>query len=137
MDYRGLLLDLEGVLHQGDLPIPGAVESLRALRQRGIAIRYLTNTTTRPRRGIAQRLRSLGFAVQADEVFTPPAATARLLAELGTRRIHLEAACHLECQLARDLIDELIEDDPIDLREAKTSLRQSMRACGTWRPRST
>jgi len=95
MKIRGLLLDLEGVLHQGDVPVPGAVGAFRALQTSGLAIRYLTNTTTRPRRAIAERLDALGFAVAYEEVFSPPAAAARLLAELGARRIHLAAAPEL------------------------------------------
>jgi HAD superfamily hydrolase (TIGR01458 family) len=95
MKVRGLLLDLEGVLHQGDVPIPGALEAFRTLQASGLVIRYLTNTTTRPRRVIAERLEALGFAVDSEEVFSPPAAAARLLAELGARRIHLAAAPEL------------------------------------------
>ncbi|MEO3431088.1 TIGR01458 family HAD-type hydrolase [Pelagibius sp. CAU 1746] len=106
MTFRGLLLDLEGVLHQGDAPIPGAVEALRNLQGRGLAIRYLTNTTTRPRRAIAGRLQAMGFRVETAEIFTPTAAAARLLAGLGARRIHLAAAP----ELAEDLADFAIMD---------------------------
>ena len=109
MTFRGLLLDLEGVLHQGDVPIPGAVEALRDLQQSGLAIRYLTNTTTRPRRAIAARLQALGFAVETNEVFSPPAAAARLLADLGAERLHLAAAP----ELAEDLTEfEMVDDAP-------------------------
>jgi len=92
---RGLLLDLEGVLHQGDEPLAGAAEALAELQRRNLAIRYLTNTTTRPRRAIAERLQALGFAVAAEEVFAPPAAAARLLRDLGATRIRLAAAPEL------------------------------------------
>jgi len=92
MTFRGLLLDLEGVLYQGDTPIPGAVEALADLRGRGFEIRYLTNTTTRPCGAIAGRLQALGFPVKKLEIFSPPAAAARLLAEQGAKRIHLAAA---------------------------------------------
>lgn len=109
MTFRGLLLDLEGVLHQGDTPIPGAVEALRELQESGLAIRYLTNTTTRPRGAIAGRLQALGFAVKKDEIFSPPAAAARLLADLGAKTIHLGAAP----ALAEDLADfEIVDADP-------------------------
>ncbi|CAE7546528.1 hdhd2 [Symbiodinium microadriaticum] len=98
MTVRGLLLDLEGVLYQGDTPIPGAVAALEDLRAQGLAVRYLTNTTTRPRRAIAQRLGEMGFAVEADELFTPPAAAARLLSAMSVTRLHLAA----ETALAED-----------------------------------
>jgi len=112
MTIRGLLLDLEGVLYQGAAPIRGAVEAMAALRKRGLAVRYLTNTTTRPRRVIAERLNGMGFAVEPAEVFSPPAAAARLLAGMGVRRIHLAAAP----ELAEDFPDvELVgEGDAAD-----------------------
>ncbi len=109
MAFKGLLLDLEGVLHQGAAPLPGAAAALQELQESGLAIRYLTNTTTRPRRIIAERLQAMGFQVRPDEVFSPPAAAARLLAGLGAKRIHLAAAP----ELSEDLADfEIVEDDP-------------------------
>jgi HAD superfamily hydrolase (TIGR01458 family) len=118
MTFRGLLLDLEGVLHQGDTAIPGAAEALAGLQRRDLAIRYLTNTTTRPRRAIAERLQAMGFAVEAQEVFSPPAAAARLLAELGARHIHLAAAPELmgdfpDCRFvaAREEADAVVVGD--------------------------
>ena len=109
MTFRGLLLDLQGVLYQGDTPIPGAAAALAALQRRDLAIRYLTNTTTRPRRAIAERLQALGFRVAAAEVFSPPAAAAALLSQIGARRIHLAAAA----ELAEDLAGfEIVEDAP-------------------------
>lgn len=109
MISSGLLLDLEGVLYQGDTPIPGAIEALQGLQGSGLAICYLTNTTTRPRRAIAERLQAMGFAVATEEVFSPPAAAARLLAELGAKRIHLAAAP----ELTEDLADfEIVEEKP-------------------------
>ncbi len=111
MTFRGLLLDLEGVLHQGDTPIPGAAEALKDLQNSGLTIRYLTNTTTRPRRAIAERLQAMGFAIGTEEVFSPPAAAARLLAELEAKRIHLAAAP----ELAEDLAGfEIVEEGAVD-----------------------
>ena len=98
---HGLLLDLEGVLYEGSAPVAGAAEAVAALRRQGFSIRYLTNTTTQPRRVIAERLRAMGFAVQDSEVFTPPAAAARLLKGLGAQLVYLAAAP----QLAEDFAD--------------------------------
>ncbi len=89
---QGLLLDLEGVLYQEDAVIPGAVEAVRTLQGRGLALRGLTNTTTRPRREIAARLAGLGIPLGAEALFTPPVAAARALEAEGLRRIHLAAA---------------------------------------------
>jgi len=109
MPIRGLLLDLEGVLYQEGAAIAGATDALAALRASGLAIRYLTNTTVRPRRAIAEDMAAMGLAVEVDEIFTPTAAAARLLAEAGIGRVHLAA----EPDLAEDLAGfELVEAAP-------------------------
>ncbi len=109
MPLRGLLLDLEGVLYQEDAAIPGAVEAVRDLHARGLALRGLTNTTTRPRREIAARLAGLGIPLGPEALFTPPVAAARALEAEGLRRLHLAAAP----TLAEDFADfELVDETP-------------------------
>jgi len=107
MALRGLLLDLEGVLYQEDAAIPGAVEAVQVLQGRGLALRGLTNTTTRPRREIADRLARLGIPLGAEALFTPPVAAARALEAEGLRRLHLAAAPALALDFAGfELVDE-------------------------------
>ena len=66
-----MLLDLDGVLYVEDEPIAGAVEAVAALRDRGLRLRFVTNTTSRPRGAILARLERLGIGVSEDEVITP------------------------------------------------------------------
>ena len=73
-----LLLDIDGVLHVGDEPLPEAIGSLERLRGLASGVRLVTNTTSKSRRAIAEHLRALGFDVADEEVLTP-AALARLL----------------------------------------------------------
>jgi HAD superfamily hydrolase (TIGR01458 family) len=68
-----LLLDIDGVLHVGDDPLPGAVESLQRLRELAGGVRLVTNTTSKPRRAIVEHLLALGFDVAEAEVLTPAA----------------------------------------------------------------
>lgn len=96
MAIRGLLLDLEGVLHEGGTPIPGAVGAVAEIERLGLPIRYLTNTTTKPRHLVAGGLRRLGFPVEDGHLFTPTAAACLLLSSRGTKRIHLAAEPSLE-----------------------------------------
>jgi len=44
---RGVLLDLCGVVYVGDIPLPGALAAIQRLRQAGLGLRFLTNTTRR------------------------------------------------------------------------------------------
>jgi phospholysine phosphohistidine inorganic pyrophosphate phosphatase len=106
---RGLLLDLEGVLYQSGEPIAGAADAVRALAAAGLKIRYLTNTTTQPRRAIVGRLGSMGFSIDPWHVFTPSAAACRLLVQEHVRRVHLAAPVGLCEDFAAF---ELVDADP-------------------------
>ncbi len=75
---KGLLLDIDGVLYVGDEPIPGAVETLKELREK-FQVRFITNTTRKPKSKVVEKLRAMGFEVYEDEVFTALAATADFL----------------------------------------------------------
>ena len=53
---RAVLLDLAGVVYQGEQPLPGAVQAIASLRNAGFRLRFLTNTTRMPRRALLSRL---------------------------------------------------------------------------------
>ena len=77
------LLDLDGTLYTESGPIPGVVETVQHLRRRGIPVRFVTNTTRRPRRALVERLRGYGFEVEPDEVMTAVLAGAAYLRAQG------------------------------------------------------
>ena len=64
MRLAGLLIDLDGTLYVGGEPVAGAREAVASLKDSGLAIRYVTNTTREPRRLVCERLLSLGFEVE-------------------------------------------------------------------------
>jgi phospholysine phosphohistidine inorganic pyrophosphate phosphatase len=68
-----ILLDIDGVLHVGDEPIPGAVEALAELREIASGLRLVTNTTSRSRAEVAERLHEIGIEASVDEMLTPAA----------------------------------------------------------------
>lgn len=82
---KGVLLDISGVLSDGAEAIPGAAEAVARLRAAGLPVRFLTNTTRRPKRRLIENLKKLGIATGPDEVFTPVAAARHWLAENGYR----------------------------------------------------
>jgi HAD superfamily hydrolase (TIGR01458 family) len=77
------LFDLDGTLYQGDAAIPGAIDVIGRLRNAGVAFRFVTNTTSRPRSAIVTRLRGYGFALEENEVFTALLAGAQLARDLA------------------------------------------------------
>jgi len=98
-DPAAILLDIDGVLHVGKEPTPGAVEALVRLRE--IApVRLLTNTTSRSRATIAAGLRDQGFEVAEEDVLTPAALTLAYCREHGHRRVSLLVSEDLRADLA-------------------------------------
>jgi len=80
---RAALLDLVGVVYQGERPLPGAVEAVAGLREAGLRLRFLTNTTRMPRRALLSRLSEMGIVVAEEELFTPAQAARAWLKTKG------------------------------------------------------
>ncbi len=83
--FQGVLFDIDGVLEFQGKAYPGAVELLEVLRNKGINIRILTNSTLKSRKVCAAKLHQLGFNVLEEEVITASWATARYLEELNPK----------------------------------------------------
>lgn len=60
-DVDTLLFDCDGVLWRGETAVPGAPETLRALRARGKRLGFITNNSSKTRTAYAEKLRRLGF----------------------------------------------------------------------------
>ena len=84
-----ILIDLDGVIYQGDSAVPGALETLEWLRERAIPRLFLTNTTSRPRSAIVDKLSRMGIRVGEEEILTPPVAARAWLTERGIDRVAL------------------------------------------------
>ena len=69
-------MDLDGTLYVGAEAVVGARETVGTLKATGFAVRYVTNTTRKPRRWVCGRLLSMGFEVEEAEIFTPARAAA-------------------------------------------------------------
>lgn len=76
---RGVLLDIDGVLHVSMRPIDGAVEVLQWLTQNGYQTCFVTNTTVYSRAALAQRLQDVGLPVPEQSLLTAPVATAEYI----------------------------------------------------------
>jgi phospholysine phosphohistidine inorganic pyrophosphate phosphatase len=83
----GYLLDLDGTLYVGGAAIPGAVDTVDRLRRAGMPFRLVTNTTSRSRAMVVERLTGYGFTVRCEEVFTATLAGVELLRDAGHRRV--------------------------------------------------
>ena len=86
---KAVLLDLDGVLYVEDEPIAGAAEAVRGLRQQGLALRFVTNTTSRSYAATVDKVVGIGIPVEAGELVTPAALAVRHCRERGFRRVSL------------------------------------------------
>lgn len=77
--FRGLLLDVYGVLEFKGSPCPGAIEFIEALNKKSIPYRLLTNSTLQSRHSMAEKLVGLGFDVTTSHLVTASSATAAWL----------------------------------------------------------
>lgn len=75
------LVDLDGVVYEGDRAVLGAAEAVEWLAAIGLPHLFLTNTTSRPRSAIVAQLARMHVDVAAEEILTPPIAAASWLAE--------------------------------------------------------
>lgn len=86
-----VLLDIDGVLHVGDAPVPGAIDALARLRELAGGVRLVTNTTSRSRAEVARRLGTIGFAVEESEILSPAAMAVQYCADhnLSAARLYV------------------------------------------------
>lgn len=76
---RGVLLDIDGVLHVSMQPIAGAAETLQWLERQQYPACFVTNTTTSSRSTLVKRLRAIGLPLAEQQVMTAPVATANYI----------------------------------------------------------
>lgn len=86
---KGLLFDMDGVWFVGEVPVPGAIETLAHIRATGLPCRFITNTTTRSLDDLVAKMARLGLHVGRDEIVNAPHATALFLRERGAPSCHL------------------------------------------------
>lgn len=76
---RGILFDIDGVLHVSMQPVAGAADTLRWLDQHGYRTCFVTNTTTASRATLAQQLAAIGLPLSEQQLITAPVATANYI----------------------------------------------------------
>ena len=85
---RAVLLDLLGVVYDGDTLIPGAAAAIERLRDAGLPLRFVSNTTRSPRGKIIAQVAAMGIEVTDEELLTPARAAVEWLRN-HDRRPHL------------------------------------------------
>jgi 4-nitrophenyl phosphatase len=78
---KAVIFDLDGTLYRGKTPVPGAAETLEALRGRGVKALFLTNAATRSRANVAAKLNGMGLRAKKEEVYCGAYLLARYIAQ--------------------------------------------------------
>lgn len=68
---RALLFDMDGVLYNAEEPIAGAAEALKWVHNQGIPHLFVTNTTSRGRGALVEKLGRFNIRTTADQILTP------------------------------------------------------------------
>lgn len=82
---ESLLLDLSGVLYDGDQAIPGAREAVARAQCSGLEVRFITNTSQKTRGNLLQHLRALGVKAREEQLFTAVDAARQWLQQRSLR----------------------------------------------------
>jgi HAD superfamily hydrolase (TIGR01458 family) len=78
-DFKGLAIDLDGVLFVGEVPIVGAAAAISSAKNAGLLCRFVTNTSTQSLLSLHSKLVRLGFPVEESEIISAPQAALRYL----------------------------------------------------------
>ncbi|TAN51671.1 MAG: HAD-IIA family hydrolase [Methylococcaceae bacterium] len=80
-DIRTLIIDMDGVLWHGDLPLPGLIAFFQTLREKSIRFILATNNASKTAEQYVAKLAKMGVTVSRDEILTSSQATTLYLAE--------------------------------------------------------
>jgi arabinose operon protein AraL len=82
LPQRGWLFDLDGTVYLGEALLPGAGETIAALRSTGRRVAFLSNKPLSTRGDYAEKLTRLGIPTAAEEVVNSSVVLARYLRKL-------------------------------------------------------
>ncbi len=82
LKIKGLILDLDGVLHVGSRPVAGLQTFMDFAFQHSIKLMYVTNNSTMTPEALCERLSGFGIQARESQIITSATATARYLTEV-------------------------------------------------------
>lgn len=112
MRFGGFMIDMDGTVYKGGIPIPGAVDFIESLKSHGIPFVFLTNNSAHRRTHYLEKLLRMGFDVTLDNVLTSTVATARfILSQRPGARVYPIAADDVIDDLKASGLD-IVDSDP-------------------------
>lgn len=77
----GAVVDLDGTVYRSETAIPGAREGIELLRDAGVDVAFVTNSSTKSRTVCRERLESIGIEADESDILTSAAVAASYVAE--------------------------------------------------------
>jgi HAD superfamily hydrolase (TIGR01458 family) len=86
---KGILSDIDGTLYFKGAPVPGTIEAVEVLREKGIKLLFFTNTDSKTPKNVYKSLIEYGFKVKEEEIFTPIIALKEFFKDNTNVRLYL------------------------------------------------
>jgi HAD superfamily hydrolase (TIGR01458 family) len=86
---KGILSDIDGTLYFKGVPVPGAKESIRELRDLGMTFLFFTNTDSKSPKTVLDTLKKFGFELDEHEIFTPIIALKEFLSKHPNKKSYI------------------------------------------------
>ena len=86
---KGILSDIDGTLYFKGAPVPGAIETVDMLREKGIKMLFFTNTDSKTPENVYNSLIEYGFKVNEWEIYTPIIALKEFLKDKTDAKMYL------------------------------------------------
>ena len=79
MNYRGVVIDLDGTVYRGGDPLPGAPDAVGRFRDAGLELLFLSNNPTKTRAAYVDRLAGMDIPAAESEVLSAGTVTTAYL----------------------------------------------------------
>ncbi len=86
---KAILFDLDGVLYEGEEAVTGAADVIDWCNSENIPHLFLTNTSSRPRSALVEKLQAFNIKTDVDDYLTPPLAASQWLKQHGVTTVSL------------------------------------------------
>ena len=86
---KGILSDIDGTLYSKGSPVPGAIEAVEKLREKGIKLLFFTNTDSKTPKNVYKLLIEYGFNLKEEEIFTPIIALKEFFKDKSNAKLYL------------------------------------------------
>lgn len=115
MAVRTFVFDLDGVIYRGEQPLPGASDTILALRHLGHQVYFFTNNSSKSRPFYQEKLQRMGIPADIEHIMTAGYATALYLVENGARGASVFAIGEFGLLGELEAVGmNLTDDEPVD-----------------------